>query len=120
MVSGKKKMEFRLKRLINLLKIFPNSIELNKYANSRIGNILKEWFPEADMYEPIFNKYIVGKSTKKIGSNYSEANMKMNLSNFRLLAPIGKDVILKHKDLMKEYGKKKSSNSTTFISKIYF
>lgn len=67
-----------------LLKIFPNSIELNKYANSRIGNILKEWFPEADMYEPIFNKYIVGKSTKKIGSNYSEANMKIELEQFSI------------------------------------
>lgn len=67
-----------------LLKIFPNSIELNKYANNRIGNILKEWFPEADMYEPIFNKYIVGKSTKKIGSNYSEANMKIELEQFSI------------------------------------
>lgn len=55
-----------------------------KYADSRIGNILKEWFPEADMYEPIFNKYIVGKSTKKIESNYSETNMKIELEQFSI------------------------------------
>lgn len=67
-----------------LLKIFPNSIELNKYANSRIGNILKEWFPEADIYEPIFNKYIVGKSIKEIESNYSEANMQIEFEQFSI------------------------------------
>lgn len=36
------------------------------------------------MYEPIFNKYIVGKSTKKIESNYSETNMKIELEQFSI------------------------------------
>ena len=41
-----------------LLATFPKTAELDKYANSRIAIILKEFFPECDRYEDIYRRYI--------------------------------------------------------------
>lgn len=43
---------------LELLKKFPKTAELRKYADSRISSILKEHFPECDKYERIYKKFI--------------------------------------------------------------
>ena len=43
---------------LELLKKFPKTAELRKYADSRISSILKEYFPECDKYERIYRKFI--------------------------------------------------------------
>ena len=70
-----------------LLRKFPKTAELDKYAHKRIANILKDYFPECDRYEEIYNKYIaVSKSARsKNESNYvSEYNLQIELEQFRV------------------------------------
>lgn len=43
---------------LELIKKFPKSAELKKYAHYRISNILKEYYPECDKYEEIYEKYM--------------------------------------------------------------
>lgn len=45
-----------------LIKNFPNSYERSKYTNQRIGNILKEFIPQCDKYEQIYENYIIRKN----------------------------------------------------------
>ena len=46
----------------NLIKHFPKSAELTHYTHSRISNLLKEWIPECDKYQVIYDKFIENKS----------------------------------------------------------
>lgn len=41
-----------------LLKKFPKTAELDKYAHNRIASILKDYFPECDKYEKIYDRFI--------------------------------------------------------------
>lgn len=50
---------------MELIKMFPNTTELKKYAHRRIAVILKEFFPECDQYEAVFNRYIRDKHMQK-------------------------------------------------------
>lgn len=51
-----------------LIESFPTTTELNRYANYRIGLILKEYFPVAEKEEIKFNKHIVRKEKKLANS----------------------------------------------------
>ena len=71
----------------DLLKKFPKTAELDKYAHHRIASILKDYFPECDKYERIYNKYIaVSKSacSKNEGNYVSEYNLQIELEQFRV------------------------------------
>lgn len=65
-VGGDKKKEGYLpfEEYEILIQSFPTTTELNKYASSRIGLILKEYFPVAEKEEIKFNKYIAQKEKK--------------------------------------------------------
>jgi len=41
-----------------LVDTFPNSTELTKYAHKRIATVIKEFIPQCDKYEHIYEKYI--------------------------------------------------------------
>lgn len=41
-----------------LIETFPNSTELTKYVHKRIAGIVKEFIPQCDKYEHIYEKYI--------------------------------------------------------------
>lgn len=41
-----------------LIDIFPNSTELTKYVHKRIARIVKEFVPQCDKYEHIYEKYV--------------------------------------------------------------
>lgn len=45
----------------DLIRKFPKTAELDKYAHKRIANILKDYFPECDQYEVIYEKYMKAK-----------------------------------------------------------
>lgn len=62
-----------------LIHSFPKTAELDKYANSRIANILKEFFPECDKYEEIYRRYIERKSANTLKSN-TESTIKSRLA----------------------------------------
>lgn len=45
----------------DLISKFPKTAELDKYAHKRIANIIKDYFPECDKYEAIYEKFIESK-----------------------------------------------------------
>lgn len=47
-----------------LISKFPKTAELNKYAHMRIASIIKDYFPECDKYEAIYEKFIVSRENK--------------------------------------------------------
>ena len=53
---------------LKLLKNFPNTYELNKYASARISSILSSYLDTKDDYEEKYQKYLNKKVSKK-GSN---------------------------------------------------
>lgn len=55
---------------MELIKKFPKTAELDKYAHKRIANILKDYFPECDKYEAIYDKFI---NSRKSGYVVQEA-----------------------------------------------
>ena len=70
---------------MELIKKFPGSAELDKYAHYRIANILKEYFPECDKYEDIYNKYISARKKdyiKRERTTISEYNLQIELEQF--------------------------------------
>lgn len=67
-----------------LIKKFPKTTELDKYANKRVASIIKDYFPECDKYEKIYEKYIESRKDKKLPSpsSASEYNIKIELEQF--------------------------------------
>ncbi len=61
-----------------LLNKFPKTAELNKYAHKRIANIVKEFFPECDKYEEIYNKFIKSRNNSH-SSQESNENVEYNV-----------------------------------------
>lgn len=69
----------------DLVRSFPKTAELDKYAHQRIAFILKEFFPECDKYEAIYKKYIDSKKRERLkdekaASNY---NLQIELEQFK-------------------------------------
>ena len=42
----------------SLIESFPKTAELDKYANSRIASCIKEFFPECDKYDQIYERFL--------------------------------------------------------------
>lgn len=67
-----------------LINRFPKTAELDKYAHKRIATIIKDYFPESDKYEEIYDKYILPKrnSNKLSVASSSEFNVQIELEQF--------------------------------------
>ena len=81
-----KKKGISLEMFNKLLDLFPKTTELNKYADNRIASILKEFFPECDRYEKIFDSFINKKdlTLKKIcNTKPSNANLQIEYAQFK-------------------------------------
>ena len=61
----------------NLISKFPKTAELDKYAHMRIASIIKDYFPECDKYEAIYEKFVESR-------NRSYASTSSSLSNFNV------------------------------------
>ena len=67
----------------NLLKKFPKTAELDKYANNRIASILKDYFPECDKYEKIYDRFIESKAINvTLRPSLSKYNLQIELEQF--------------------------------------
>ncbi len=62
-----------------MIQSFPKTAELDKYAHSRIASRIKEYFPETDKYEAIYERYILGKEHTSV---ISKANLEIELAQF--------------------------------------
>ena len=77
--NWEEKCGISLEAYMELIHSFPKTAELDKYVNSRISNILKEFFPECDKYQEIYKRYIERKSTLTL-SGYRESVSNSNLA----------------------------------------
>lgn len=68
----------------NLLSKFPKTAELDKYAHKRIASIIKDYFPECDKYEAIYDKFIESKNNSfaSTTSTVSKYNVQIELEQF--------------------------------------
>lgn len=68
----------------NLLRKFPKTAELDKYAHMRIASIIKDYFPECDKYEAIYEKFIESKNSSYASSvpAISKYNAQIELEQF--------------------------------------
>ena len=70
----------------NLISKFPKTAELDKYAHKRIARIIKDYFPECDKYEAIYEKFIGSKSNSfaPTTSTVSKFNIQIELEQFSI------------------------------------
>lgn len=69
----------------NLIKCFPKKTELEYYSYSRISNLLKEWFPECDKYQAVYEQFIEKKNKQLVIKNkeyFSRSNNAIELAQF--------------------------------------
>ena len=68
----------------DLLSKFPKTAELDKYAHMRIASIIKDYFPECDKYEAIYEKFIESKNSSYASSvsAISKFNVQIELEQF--------------------------------------
>lgn len=68
----------------NLLSKFPKTAELDKYAHMRIASIIKDYFPECDKYEAIYEKFIESKNSNYVTPTpvVSKYNVQIELEQF--------------------------------------
>lgn len=68
----------------NLLEKFPKTAELDKYAHKRIASIIKDYFPECDKYEAIYEKFVRSKNSSYASSvsAISKFNIQIELEQF--------------------------------------
>ena len=60
----------------SLIESFPKTAELDKYANSRIAKYIKEFFPECDKYDQIYERFLAKeKHTHSILSKKDEIEL---------------------------------------------
>lgn len=67
-----------------LLEKFPKTTELAKYARKRIASIIKDYFPECDKYEAIYEKFVESKNSSYASSvsEISKFNIQIELEQF--------------------------------------
>jgi len=68
----------------NLISNFPKTAELDKYAHMRIAIIIKDYFPECDKYEAIYEKFIASRNSSYASpsSLLSDYNVQIELEQF--------------------------------------
>ena len=68
----------------NLISKFPKTAELDKYAHMKIASIIKDFFPECDKYEAIYEKFIASRNSSYASpsSSLSDYNVQIELEQF--------------------------------------
>ena len=72
---------------MELINKFPKTAELDKYARYRISHILKEYYPECDRYEQLYDKYMSKLRLKASGESTKvdvDFNKKIDLEQFKI------------------------------------
>lgn len=78
-----------------LINKFPKTAELDKYARKRIASIIKDYFPECDKYEAIYEKFIESKTNRYGASlpSVSKYNAQIELEQFAVAYQELKDML---------------------------
>lgn len=95
-----------------LLKKFPKTAELDKYAHKRIASIIKDHFPECDKYEAIYEKFIESKNSSYASSNsaISKYNVQIELEQFTIAYQELMDMLNRYEAINEKQWQKKIHN----------
>ena len=94
----------------NLIKHFPKSAELTHYTHSRISNLLKEWIPECDKYQVIYDKFIENKSKSLVNEKriyLSKSNIEIELAQFSIARDALNEMLLNSKGIIEKVWQEK-------------
>ena len=94
----------------NLIKHFPKSAELTHYTHSRISNLLKEWIPECDKYQVIYDKFIENKSKSLVNEKriyLSKSNIEIELAQFSIARDELNEMLLNSKGIIEKVWQEK-------------
>lgn len=95
-----------------LIKKFPKTAELDKYAHKRIASIIKDYFPECDKYEAIYEKFIESKNSSYASSNsvISKYNVQIELEQFTIAYQELMDMLNRYEAINEKQWQKKIHN----------
>ena len=96
----------------NLISKFPKTAELDKYAHKRIASIIKDYFPECDKYEAIYEKFIESRrnSYALSSSALSEYNVQIELEQFTIAYQELKDMLDRYEAIDEKQWQEKIHN----------
>lgn len=96
--GGKESACVSKEAFIELVRKFPKTAELDKYAHYKIANILREYFPECDKYEEIFNKYVASPyiSPSRNSLPISKYNLQIELEQFAVAYQELQQMLIQH------------------------
>lgn len=96
----------------NLLEKFPKTAELDKYAHKRIASIIKDYFPECDKYEAIYEKFVESKNSNYASSvsGISKFNVQIELEQFTVAYQELKDMLDRYEAIDEKEWQKKIHN----------
>lgn len=96
----------------NLLKKFPKTAELNKYAYKRIASIIKDYLPECDKYEAIYEKFIESKNSIYVTPTptISKYNVQIELEQFTVAYQELNDMLDRYETIGEKQWQKKIQN----------
>ena len=96
----------------NLISKFPKTSELDKYAHMRIASIIKDYFPECDKYEAIYEKFIESRNSSysPSSSSLSNFNVQIELEQFNVAYQELKDMLDQYEAIDEKQWQKKIHN----------
>ncbi len=96
----------------NLISKFPKTAELDKYAHKRIASIIKDYFPECDKYEAIYDKFIELRNRSYIApsSSLSDYNVQIELEQFTVAYQELKEMLDRYEAIDEPQWQKKIHN----------
>ena len=96
----------------NLISKFPKTAELDKYAHMRIASIIKDYFPECDKYEAIYEKFIGSRNSSYAppSSSLSDFNVQIELEQFTVAYQELKDMLDRYEAIEEKEWQEKIHN----------
>lgn len=96
----------------NLLSKFPKTAELDKYAHMRIASIIKDYFPECDKYEAIYEKFIKSKNSSYTSfvSAISKYSVQIELEQFTVAYQELNDMLARYEAIDEKQWQEKIHN----------
>ena len=96
----------------NLISKFPKTAELNKYAHMRIASIIKDYFPECDKYEAIYEKFIDSRENKYAlpTPTLSKYNIQIELEQFTVAYQELRDMLNRYEAIGEKQWQEKNHN----------
>lgn len=96
----------------DLLSKFPKTAELDKYAHMRIASKIKDYFPECDKYEAIYDKFIESRNSgyTSTSSSLSDYNIQIELEQFTVAYQELKDMLVRYETIDESQWQRKIHN----------